>query len=68
VSEARRKCQLNQELGRNYAYGKIFELKRTDFLTAIQSIKTTVRIKSAPARELQIGPVNGANRHRIIFC
>ena len=38
---------------------KWVELKRTDFLAAIQSIKPAVRIKSAPARELQIGLVNG---------
>jgi hypothetical protein len=38
---------------------KWIELKRNDFLTVIQSIKPTVRIKSAPARELQIGLVDG---------
>lgn len=35
------------------------ELKRTDFLSAITSIKPTLRVKSAPERELQIGLVNG---------
>lgn len=35
------------------------EMKRTDFLGAIQSLKPTARIKSAPERELQIGLVDG---------
>lgn len=34
------------------------EIKRADFLNAIQSLKPTARIKSAPERELQIGLVD----------
>jgi hypothetical protein len=38
---------------------KWIELKRTDFLSAIQSIKPTGRTKGAPTRELQIALLNG---------
>jgi hypothetical protein len=38
---------------------KWIELKRTDFLSAIQSIKPTGRTRGAPARELQIGLIKG---------
>ena len=31
------------------------ELKRADFLSALKTLKPTLRVKSAPPRELQIG-------------
>jgi hypothetical protein len=39
------------------------ELKRTDFLAALQEIKPTLKVKSAPERQLQIGYVDG----RVVF-
>lgn len=35
------------------------ELKRTDFLAALQSLKPSTRIKNSPERDLQIGLING---------
>lgn len=34
------------------------ELKRTDFLSALKEIKPSLRVRSAPERELQIGLIN----------
>ncbi len=35
------------------------ELKRTDFLDALKSLKLALRVKGSPARDLQIGLIDG---------